>query len=90
MQAFIRRILGPTLAVVTLSVTATAAGAFTGQAKPQLAVEAERSPQGARITFKGKNWPAAARVKTVGVFRTPNSGPVGAVAAGAAAFEPKR
>jgi hypothetical protein len=63
MQAFMRRMLGPTLAVVTLSLTATAAGAFTGQAKPQLAVEAERSPQGARITFKGKNWPAAARVK---------------------------
>ena len=63
MQAFVRRTLGPALAITALSLTATAASAITGQAKPQLSVEAERSPQGARITFKGKNWPAAARVK---------------------------
>lgn len=63
MQAFVRRMLGPTLALSALVLSATAARAITGQAKPQLAVEAERSPQGARITFKGKNWPAAARVK---------------------------
>ena len=63
MQAFVRRMLGPALAITALSLTATAASAITGQAKPQLSIEAERSPQGARITFKGKNWPAAARVK---------------------------
>lgn len=63
MQAFVRRVLGPTLALAALSFTATAASAITGQAKPQLSIEAERSPQGARITFKGKNWPAAARIK---------------------------
>ena len=63
MQAFVRRMLGPALAISALSLTATAASAITGQAKPQLSIEAERSPQGARITFKGKNWPAAARVK---------------------------
>ena len=63
MQAFVRRTLGSALAITALSLTATAASAITGQAKPQLSVEAERSPQGARITFKGKNWPAAARVK---------------------------
>ncbi len=63
MQAFVRRTLGPALAITALALTATAASAITGQAKPQLSVEAERSPQGARITFKGKNWPAAARVK---------------------------
>lgn len=63
MQAFMRRMLGPTLAIAALSLTATAASAFPGQPKPQLAIEAERSPQGARINFKGKNWPAAARVK---------------------------
>lgn len=63
MQAFVRRTLGSALAMTALFLTATAASAITGQAKPQLSVEAERSPQGARITFKGKNWPAAARVK---------------------------
>ncbi len=63
MQAFVRRMLGPALALTALSLTATAASAFTGQAKPQLSIEAERTPQGARIGFKGKNWPAAARVK---------------------------
>ena len=63
MQAFVRRMLGPALAITALSLSATAASANTGQAKPQLSIDAERSPQGARITFKGKNWPAAARVK---------------------------
>lgn len=63
MQAFVRRMLGPALAISALSFAATAASAITGQAKPQISVEAERSPQGARINFKGKNWPAAARVK---------------------------
>jgi len=63
MQAFMRRMLGPALAISALSLTATAASAITGQAKPQLAVETERTPQGARIGLKGKGWPAAARVK---------------------------
>lgn len=63
MQAFVRRTLGPALAITALLLTATAASAITGQAKPQLAMEAERSPQGARLIFKGKNWPAASRVK---------------------------
>ncbi|WP_373064260.1 hypothetical protein [Gemmatimonas sp.] len=52
--------------------TATAASAITGQAKPQLAVEAERLQQGARIVFKGKSWPAAARVKLTAT-RAPGS-----------------
>ena len=63
MQAFVRRMLAPVLTITALSFTATIASAFTGQAKPQLSIEAERSPQGARITFQGKNWPAAARIK---------------------------
>ncbi len=63
MQEFVRRMLRPALALTVLSLTATAASAITGQAKPQLTVEAERSPQGARIGLKGKGWPAAARVK---------------------------
>ena len=63
MQAFVRRMLAPVLTITALSFTATIASAITGQPKPQLSIEAERSPQGARITFKGKNWPAAARIK---------------------------
>ena len=73
MQVNMRRLLGPALAlsalslsawsILALSVSPTAASAFTGQPKPQLAVEAERSPQGVRITLKGKNWAAGARVK---------------------------
>lgn len=63
MQAFVRRMLAPVLTITALSFTATIASAITEQAKPQLSIEAERSPQGARITFKGKNWPAAARIK---------------------------
>jgi len=63
MQAFVRRMLAPLLTITALSFTATIASAITGQPKPQLSIEAERSPQGARITFKGKNWPAAARIK---------------------------
>jgi len=63
MQAFVRRMLAPLLTITALSFTATIASALTGQPKPQLSIEAERSPQGARITFKGKNWPAAARIK---------------------------
>lgn len=73
MQVNMRRLLGPALAlsalslsswsILALAVSPTAASAFTGQPKPQLAVEAERSPQGARITLKGKNWAAGARVK---------------------------
>ncbi len=72
MQAFMRRMMGPALAVTALTLTATVAGAITGQAKPQLKIEAERTPQGARINFKGKNWPAAARVKLTAT-RAPGS-----------------
>jgi hypothetical protein len=63
MQVFVRRMLAPVLTITALSFTATIASAITGQPKPQLSIEAERSPQGARITFKGKNWPAAGRIK---------------------------
>ena len=59
-----RRLFAPALALAALSLTAQAAFAFGGtQPKPQLKVEAERSPQGARLTFKGKDWPAGARIK---------------------------
>ena len=63
MQAFVRRMLAPVLTITALSFTATIASAITGQPKPQLSIEAERSPHGARISFKGKKWPAAARIK---------------------------
>ncbi len=56
------------LAVAALVLTASSAMAFAGegQAKPQLSIEAERSPQGARLTFKGKGWAPSARVKITG------------------------
>ena len=40
MQAFVRRMLAPVLTITALSFTATIASAFTGQAKPQLSIEA--------------------------------------------------
>ncbi len=62
-----RRFLAPALAVAALTITAQAALATVDpQPKPQLNVEAERSPQGAKLTFKGKNWAPNARVIIVG------------------------
>jgi hypothetical protein len=60
-----RLILVPAMAVAALALTTTAASAVvdSAQPKPQLSVAAERTPQGARITLKGKNWPANARIK---------------------------
>jgi hypothetical protein len=66
-----RLVLGmvvPVMAFAALGLTATSALAFThlAQPKPQLSVEAERSPQGARLTMKGKGWGASARIKLTG------------------------
>jgi hypothetical protein len=72
MQQLMRRVVVPVLAVVSLSLAATAAGAYTGQPKPAITAEAERSPQGAKITLKGKNWPGKARIKLTGT-RAPGS-----------------
>ena len=66
MQLFVRRLLVPAMAAAAVTLSASAAGAFVGQPKPELKVEGERSPQGARLTFKGKNWPANARLKLTG------------------------
>jgi hypothetical protein len=68
----IRLILAPALAVAALSLTATASATTDLQPKPQVQVEASRTPQGARLTFKGKNWPAEARIKLTGT-RAPGS-----------------
>ncbi len=69
-----RRLLGPALAVAALALSAQAAFAVDdgNQAKPQLKVEAERAPQGARITLNGKGWSPVARVK-VTATRAPGS-----------------
>lgn len=72
MQAFVRRVLAPAAGLVALAVSASAAGAIVGQPKPQLSVEASRQPEGARLLFKGKNWPAKARVK-ITATRAPGS-----------------
>lgn len=69
-----RRILAPALAIVALTLTAQAALAVSrgAQPKPQLIVEAERSPQGAKLVFKGKGWTPNARIK-ISASRAPGS-----------------
>ena len=61
----VRRIVAPALAIAALAVSTQAAYAIV-QAKAQIAVEAERTPQGARLTFKGKGWAPNARIKITG------------------------
>lgn len=71
--SLVRRIAVPALALAALALSTQAALAITGlQPKPQLNVEAERTPQGAKLTFKGKNWGANARVK-ITATRAPGS-----------------
>ena len=62
MKHLVRRLLFPLLAT-TLVTGASVAGANEGQPKPEIKAEGERSPQGARLLVKGKNWPAKARIK---------------------------
>ncbi len=65
--------LAVTMGITALALFSQAAFAFaTAQAKPQLSVEAERSPQGARLTFKGKGWTPSGRIKITGT-RAPGS-----------------
>jgi len=54
------------MAALALTTTSALALADVAQPKPQLSVEAERSPQGARLSFKGKGWAPAARIKITG------------------------
>lgn len=69
-----RRLLGPAIAVAAIALSAQAAFAVDdgNQAKPALKVEAERSPQGARLTFTGKGFAPVARVK-ITATRAPGS-----------------
>ena len=69
-----RRLLGPAIAAAALALSAQAAFAVDdgNQVKPQLKVEAERAPQGARLTLSGKGWSPVARVK-VTATRAPGS-----------------
>ena len=71
MKHLVRRLLFPLLAT-TLVTGASVAGANEGQPKPEIKAEGERSPQGARLLVKGKNWPAKARIK-VSATRAPAS-----------------
>jgi hypothetical protein len=66
-----RLVLASAMAAAALALSATAATALV-QPKPQLSVETERTPQGARITLKGKNWPADARIR-ITATRAPGS-----------------
>lgn len=64
----VRRVLVPSMALAAVALTASTAMAFARgtQAKPQLTVEAERSPQGAKLTLKGKGWTPMGRIKITG------------------------
>lgn len=58
-----RRVFASAVGLAGLTLTATIAGAHVGQAKPSINAEAERTPQGAKISVRGKNFAAKARVK---------------------------
>ncbi len=63
----VRHFVAPAMAFAAIALSTTTAFALTHrQNKPQLTVEAERSAQGARLTFKGKGWSANARLKLTG------------------------
>ena len=70
----VRRLVSPALAVAVLALSAQAAFAVADddQTRPQLKVEAERTPQGARIALSGKGWGPAARIR-VTATRAPGS-----------------
>lgn len=69
----VRRLMAPALALATLALTAQAAFAVNdAQDKPQLKVEGERSPQGARLVFNAKGFAPMSRVKITGT-RAPGS-----------------
>lgn len=72
MQAVVRRLVAPATGLLVLALSASVAGAVVGQPKPQLSIEASRQPEGARILFKGKNWPAKSRIK-ITATRAPGS-----------------
>lgn len=61
-----RRLFAPALALAGLGLTAQAAFAVEGSRQlPELRIEAERSPQGARVFLRGKNFPANGRIKVM-------------------------
>ncbi|MCC6241379.1 MAG: hypothetical protein IT353_01005 [Gemmatimonadaceae bacterium] len=54
------------LAATAVAAQVGVASGESNQPKPELKVEAERSPQGAKLTFKGKNWAPNAQIKITG------------------------
>ncbi len=64
-RAPMRRVVAPMFAIAALALSAQGAFAWS-DGKPELKVEAERSPQGARLIFKGKGWAPNAKVKITG------------------------
>lgn len=72
MSHLVRRLLVPVLATAALTVGASQAGAVVGQPKPELKVEGARTPDGARLIVRGKNFPAKSAVKLTAT-RAPGS-----------------
>jgi anti-sigma factor RsiW len=73
-RSLFRRVAAPAFAVAALAISAQAALAWS-DGKPELKVEAERSPQGAKLIFKGKGWAPGAKIKITG-SRAPGSSTV--------------
>lgn len=69
----LRKIFAPALAVAALTLTATASATTDLQPKPSLKVEGQRTMQGAKLAFLGKNWPANATILLTGT-RAPGAG----------------
>ncbi len=69
-----RRLIVAGVTIAATSLAAGTAGALGdgGQDKPQLKVEAERSPQGARVTLNGKGFNPMARL-AITATRAPGS-----------------
>ena len=63
MQRTMRRVFVPALGLVALTLAASVAAAHVGQPKPSINSESARTPQGAKISVRGKNFAAKARVK---------------------------
>ncbi len=71
----IRLVAAPAIAAMAIGFSATAATAVTDdltQKKPEISVEAERTPQGAKVSLRGKNWEPNTEVKITGT-RAPGS-----------------
>ena len=62
----IRQFVAPVVALIAVGFAGVASASTDLQAKPEIKVEANRSPEGARLDFRGKGFPAGATLKITG------------------------